>query len=104
MLERDFKKKVQGDLEKRGWVFIQLVAGAGIPKGFPDTLCIAPNGYHCFVEWKKSKNAERKPLQDYWNVALTKMGHDAFFVSPENVADWREKMMVRGDNESCSSL
>ena len=90
MLERNFKKKVQNELKKEGWVFIQLVAGASIPTGFPDTLALSPNGKTHFVEWKKSKNAEHQPLQDYWNEKLNNMGHDAWFVYPTNVKEWLE--------------
>ncbi len=90
MLEKNFKKKQQEDLEKLGWVFIQLVADSGIPMGFPDTEAISPTGYHCYIEWKKSKNAKRQPLQEYWNKKLNDMGHDAWFVYPENVEEWRQ--------------
>lgn len=96
MLERNFKKKQQEDLSAMGWVFIQLVADSGIPMGFPDTEAIAPNGYHCYVEWKKSKNAKKQPLQKYWHDKLNQMGHDAFFVYPENVDKWRFEMITKG--------
>lgn len=88
MLERNFKKKQQDDLREQGWLFIQLIADASIPMGFPDTLCLSPTGYSCFVEWKKSEFAERQPLQQYWNKKLNSMGHDAFFVYPENKEEW----------------
>lgn len=90
MLESQFKKKQRQYFEELGWKFITLEPGGGVPQGLPDTLVISPTGYHCFVEWKKSATAERQPLQDYWNIRLNEMGHDAFFVSPENVLDWRE--------------
>ena len=90
MLERNFKKKVQDDLKKQGWVFIQLVAQSGVPMGFPDTLCLSPTGYHCFVEWKKDKNAEHQPLQGYWINKLNNTGHDAQFVHTQNVEEWRD--------------
>lgn len=95
MLERNFKKKVKEDFEAMGWVFIQLVADSGIPMGFPDTECISPTGYHCFVEWKKSKGAKKQPLQVYWNKKLNNMGHDTFFVSPENVEGWRDAVIKK---------
>lgn len=90
MLESKFKKKQREYLEKSGWKFITLEPGGGVPMGYPDTLVLSPTGYHCFVEWKKSKTAERQPLQDYWNKKLNDMGHDAFFVYPENVNEWRD--------------
>lgn len=90
MLESQFKKKQRKDFMELGWIFIQLEPGAGVPKGFPDTECISPTGYHCYVEWKKSKNAKKQPLQQYWNTKLNDMGHDAFFVSPSNVEEWRQ--------------
>jgi hypothetical protein len=93
MLEKDFKKKQQEDFKAIGWIVIQCVAGSGIPMGFPDTEFISPTGYHCFVEWKKMKSARRQPLQEYWNKKLNSMGHDAFFVYPENVEEWREQII-----------
>jgi hypothetical protein len=89
MLESTFKTKQREDFEKMGWKFIVLDPGAGVPQGFPDTLCISPTGYHCYVEWKKSKSSKKQPLQEYWNKKLNSMGHDAFFVYPENVEEWR---------------
>lgn len=93
MLERNFKKKQREDFTAAGWVFIQLVADSGIPTGFPDTECISPTGYHCYVEWKKSKNAKKQPLQQYWHDKLNLMGHDAYFVSPENVEEWKQDVI-----------
>ena len=92
MLESKFKSNQREYFEARGWKFIQLVAGAGVPMGFPDTLCLSPLGYACYVEWKKSRTAKKQPLQIFWNQQLIKMGHDAFFVSPDNVHDWRQLM------------
>lgn len=90
MLESTFKANQRKDFMKMGWIFIQHVAGAGVPKGWPDTECISPTGYHCWVEWKKDENAEKQPLQEYWIKKLNSMGHDAFFVNPQNVTEWRE--------------
>ncbi len=92
MLESNFKAKEREHFEGIGWKFIVLDPGGGVPKGFPDTLCLSPNGYSCYVEWKKSKNAKRQALQDYWNKKLNSMGHDAFFVYPENVEEWRNEV------------
>ena len=93
MLESKFKKNQREELEAQGWKFITLSPGGGVPQGFPDTLVLSPTGYVCFVEWKKSKNAKRQPLQDYWVSLLNEMGHDAIFVYPENVLEWREEML-----------
>ena len=95
MLESQFKKKEREYFEKLGWKFITLEPGGGVPQGFPDTLVISPTGYHCFVEWKKSATAERQPLQEYWNIKLNSMGHDAFFVDPTNVLEWREDAICK---------
>lgn len=77
-----------------GWVFVQV--GNDAPTGFPDTLCISPNGYQCYTEWKKSKTANKRPLQKYWNKKLQEMGHDAYFVYPENVNEWRAEVLRKG--------
>lgn len=94
MLESEFKAKQREEFESRGWKFVQI--GNDAPTGFPDTLCISPNGYSCYVEWKKSKNAKKQPLQDYWNNWLNERGHDAFFVYPTNVDEWREEVLRKG--------
>lgn len=96
MLESKFKTDQKRDFEAIGWMFLTLSPGGGIPKGFPDTLCISPTGYVCYVEWKKEKNATKQSLQEYWHKWLNDRGHDAFFVYPENVNDWREEVNRKG--------
>lgn len=98
MLESKFKSKQREDFEDRGWKFITLNPGGGVPKGFPDTLCLSPNGYVCYTEWKQSKNAKKQPLQPYWHKWLNDRGHDAFFVYPENVYQWRTKILKNAAN------
>lgn len=90
MIESQFKQNIREDFEGIGWKFIVLDPGGGVPMGFPDTLCLSPTGYACYVEWKKAKNAKKQPLQKYWNKKLNSMGHDAFFVYPECVEEWRD--------------
>ena len=97
MLERDFKRKIQNLVTFDGWIILQLHPSSGIPEGFPDTLLIAPNGYSCHVEWKKSKDAKRRPLQPYWVDRLNNMKHDAFFIYPENAEEYLE--YVEGRNK-----
>lgn len=98
MLESNFKAKQREDFESIGWKFIVLDPGGGVPKGFPDTLCLSPTGYSCYVEWKKTKNAKRQALQEYWNKKLNSMGHDSFFVSPEVVDEWRKTVLKKSEN------
>ena len=93
MLESQFKKKEREAFEKLGWKFITLEPGGGVPQGFSDTLVISPTGYHCFVEWKKSATAKKQPLQQYWHDKLNLMGHDAYFVSPETVEEWKQDVI-----------
>lgn len=94
MLESKFKTNQRKDFEKEGWVFVQV--GNDAPTGFPDTLVLSPTGYSCYVEWKQSKNANKRPLQRYWHQKLIDMGHDAYFVYPENVNDWRQEVWFKG--------
>lgn len=89
MLESKFKLNQREHFEKLGWKFITLDPGGGVPKGFPDTLCLSPTGYSCYVEWKQSAKAKKQSLQEHWNNKLNEMGHHAFFVCPENVEMWR---------------
>lgn len=99
MLESKFKSDQRKDFEELGWKFITLDPGGGVPVGFPDTLVLSPTGYHCFVEWKKSKNAKKQPLQEYWHNWLKERGHDAFFVPPEVVNDWRQEVIKKGGSK-----
>lgn len=96
MLESNFKKKQREEFEALGWKFIVLDPDSGVPTGFPDTICLAPNGYHCLVEWKKHRTAKKQPLQQYWHDKLNEMGHDAWFVFPQNVNEWRDRMLKNG--------
>lgn len=93
MLESKFKAGEKEYFEKLGWKFITLEPGAGVPQGWPDTLVLSPTGYHCFVEWKKSATAKKQPLQQYWHDTLNLMGHDAYFVSPETVEEWKQDVI-----------
>jgi hypothetical protein len=94
MLVSKFKTKQREDFEAMGWKFIQFSNEAG--RGFPDTLCLAPNGYHCFVEWKQAKTSKKQPLQQYWHKKLNIMGHDSWFVYPQNVNEWRAEALRKG--------
>ena len=96
MLESNFKAKKREEFMAMGWVFVQLDPGAGVPTGFPDTLVLSPTGYACYTEWKKSKSANKRPLQKYWHQKLKDMGHDAFFVYPENAEDWKSEILIKG--------
>ena len=98
MLESQFKKKWQKKFKDAGWVVIQLDPTAGVPMGFPDTLILSPTGYHCFIEWKKSANAKKQPLQEYWSVKLNNMSHDAFFINPNNVEEMYAKIVQESNN------
>lgn len=98
MLESNFKSKQREEFIGRGWIFVQLDPGAGVPTGFPDTLVLSPTGYACYTEWKKAKGAKRTPLQKYWHQKLKDMGHDAFFVYPENVEDWKSQILIKEKN------
>lgn len=96
MLESKFKTKQREDFEGMGWKFITLDPGGGVPTGFPDTLVLSPTGYACYTEWKQAKGANKRPLQKYWHQKLKEMGHDAYFVYPENVNEWREEVLRKG--------
>lgn len=96
MLESKFKTNERINFERLGWKFITLDPGGGVPTGFPDTLVLSPTGYACYTEWKKSAKDKPKPLQKYWHQKLIDMGHDAFFVYPENVIQWRSEVVRKG--------
>lgn len=87
MLESKLKSDQRKYFEALGWKFIQFGNEAG--QGWPDTLCLSPQGMVVFVEWKKSKNAKKQPLQQYWHDWLNDRGHHAWFVFPENVEEFK---------------
>jgi hypothetical protein len=91
MLESRLKSDQRKEFEALGWKFVQF--GNDAPTGFPDTLCIAPHGYSCFVEWKKDRFSKKQPLQQYWHDKLTEMGHNVWFVNSQNVNEWRAKVL-----------
>lgn len=91
MLESKLKSDQRKEFEKLGWKFVQFGNEAG--RGFPDTLCLSPDGYHCFVEWKKAKTSKKQPLQQYWHDKLNEMGHDTWWVYPQNVNEWRAAVL-----------
>jgi hypothetical protein len=94
MLESKLKTDQRKHFEKLGWVFVQF--GNDAPTGFPDTICLAPNGYRCFVEWKKSKTSKKQPLQQYWHDKLNAMGQETWWVYPQNINEWRDRMLKNG--------
>lgn len=98
MLESTFKKKQRKAMEKQGWKFITLEPGGGVPMGFPDTLLLAPGGYSCFIEWKQDEHSAKQPLQQYWNERLNLMGHDAWFVNPQNWEQIRETIIRKSES------
>ena len=97
MLERNFKTKYQKRWKERGFVIVQNVAGAGTPKGFPDTTVISPFGETFYIEWKISRTARRQPLQEYWIDRLTKMKQKAWFVYPENIGEIDSEIIRKPD-------
>lgn len=85
--EGKFKKDFCAKLKKLGCTPIQYSQNATTLAGFPDCLCLLPEGLTVFIEFKKSKNAKFRPGQKEW---IEKLKEREFFVwvcYPENADD-----------------
>ena len=86
--EGNFKKSFCSELRKLGCTVFQN-QGIGVPRGFPDTSVLLPEGLTVFIEFKASKTAEFQPLQKEWIKKLTDRQYFAWVCYPGN----RDKIM-----------
>ena len=86
--EGNFKKSFCSELMKLGCTVFQN-QGIGVPRGFPDTSVLLPEGLTVFIEFKASKTAKFQPLQKEWIKKLTDRQYFAWVCYPEN----RDKIM-----------
>ena len=86
--EGTFKKSFCSELRKLGCTVFQN-QGIGVPRGFPDTSVLLPEGLTVFIEFKASKTAKFQPLQKEWIKKLTDRQYFAWVCYPEN----RDKIM-----------
>lgn len=81
--EGNFKKSFCSKLRKLGCTVFQN-QGVGVPRGFPDTSVLLPEGLTIYIEFKASKRAKFQPLQKEWNKKLLDRQYFAFIAYPEN--------------------
>lgn len=81
--EGKFKKSFCSELRKLGCTVFQN-QGIGVPRGFPDTSVLLPEGLTVFIEFKASKTAKFQPLQKEWIKKLTDRQYFAWVCYPEN--------------------
>ena len=84
--EGNFKKSFCSKLRKLGCTVFQN-QGVGIPKGFPDTSVLLPEGLTIYIEFKASKRAKFQPLQKEWIKKLNDRNFFAYICFPENADD-----------------
>ena len=84
--EGNFKKSFCSKLRKLGCTVFQN-QGVGIPKGFPDTSVLLPEGLTIYIEFKAHKNATFQPLQKEWIKKLNDRNFFAYICFPENADD-----------------
>lgn len=84
--EGKFKKVFCSKLRKLGCTVFQN-QGVGIPRGFPDTSVLLPEGLTIYIEFKAHKNAKFQPLQKEWNKKLNDRNFFAYICYPENADD-----------------
>lgn len=89
--EGNFKKSFCSRLRKLGCTVFQN-QGVGIPKGFPDTSVLLPEGLTIYIEFKASKRAKFQPLQKEWIKKLTDRQYFAYVVYPEISDDIMEQI------------
>lgn len=89
--EGKFKKSFCSKLRKLGCTVFQN-QGVGIPKGFPDTSVLLPEGLTIYIEFKASKRAKFQPLQKEWIKKLTDRQYFAYVVYPEISDDIMEQI------------
>ena len=89
--EGNFKKSFCSKLRKLGCTVFQN-QGVGIPKGFPDTSVLLPEGLTIYIEFKASKRAKFQPLQKEWIKKLTDRQYFAFVCFPENEKEIKKEI------------
>ena len=87
MKEADFKQKFCKSLKRLGCTTLQYQQSATTLAGFPDCICLLPEGLTVFIEFKKSKNAKFRPGQKEWIEKLKEREFFAWVVYPENADD-----------------
>lgn len=86
MLEMSFKTKFLKDLEERlPGVDLDFINTRPNNRSIPDTFVIGPK-YWAALEFKRTKEADHQPNQDYYVAKLRKKGY-ANFVYPENAEE-----------------
>ena len=82
VLERDFQKKFISDLRKLGYKCFKQQMNATTRVGTPD-LFVFNEGWWGWIEFKKSKNAKKRPGQQE-NIDWANANSWGSFVYPEN--------------------
>lgn len=83
ILERNYQPKVKERIEKMYPGAIVMKTDPIALRGFPDLVILFPNGRWATLETKRSNNASRRPLQDWWQEELDHMSFSRF-ISPDN--------------------
>lgn len=81
-LEKDFQSKLIKEIKNKLVDCLIMKLDSGYIQGIPDLLILYKNRW-ATLECKKSKNASKRPNQDYY---VNKMNDMSFsrFISPEN--------------------
>ena len=82
MLEREFQKKLKGEIRERFPGCIIMKADPNDIQGIPDLLVLYQNKW-ASLEVKKSASATHRPGQDYYVKTMDEMSFSSF-IFPEN--------------------
>lgn len=83
ILERDYQPKVKRRIEEEFPGTIVIKMDPALQRGFPDLIALFPSGRWATLETKRSSNASKRPLQDWWHDCLDRMSFSRF-ICPEN--------------------
>lgn len=85
MLERDFQRKLKKEIKKMFPNCVIFKTDANQIQGFPDLLILNGNKWAA-LENKRSKDASKRPNQEYWVDRLNRMSF-ASFIYPGNMKE-----------------
>lgn len=86
ILERNYQPKVIERVEELFPGAIVMKTDPTMFRGFPDLLILLPSGHWATLETKRSSDASKRPLQDWWQEELDHMSFSRF-INPENAEE-----------------
>lgn len=86
MIEANFQRELVKELERRFPGAIVMKNDPSYIQGIPDLTMLYRNTFVAF-ECKRSKNAAKRPNQQWYVDEINRMGGLAYFIYPENAKE-----------------